>query len=132
MNIFKNSDVKKLTLALLLFLFFIMVIMFGTTSIIINNYKSYLYDYNAKVMSLIVSKYPDVEDDIVNEIMSSNLAKGRDILKKYGIEEDTINNLVEPINQEYYSVLKIVIIFGLLIFVPLILILFVFIKIITR
>jgi signal transduction histidine kinase len=128
MNIFKNNDVKKLTLVLLLFLLIIIATMFSTASIIINNYKNYLYDYNAKVISLVVSIYPDAEDDIVKEIMNSDLAKGRDILKKYGIDKDTMNNLVKPINQEYYSVLKVIIIFGLLIFVPLIIILFVFIK----
>jgi signal transduction histidine kinase len=128
MSIFKNSDVKKLALILSLFFLILLIIVYSVTNIIINNYKTYLYNYNSKVISLVVSVYPDAEEDIVNEIMNNNITNGDVILNKYGINKNTIDTLVEPVNQEYYRVLIIIIIFGLLIFILFVIIIFVFIS----
>jgi signal transduction histidine kinase len=128
MSIFKNSDVKRLTVILLFFFLILIIIVYSVTNIIISNYKTYLYNYNAKIISLVISKYPDAEEDIANEIISNNITNGNDILNKYGINKSTIDNLVEPINQEYYNVLIIIIIFGLLIFIPFVVIIFIFLN----
>jgi signal transduction histidine kinase len=128
MKLFKNNEVKKLTLILISFLIIITILIFITSNIIIKSYKNYFLDYNAHVLSFITTKYPDLEDDVINQILTSDPKKGSDILGKYGINEKTINTLIEPINKEYNHILLSITVICLIIYIPFVMIILIFLN----
>lgn len=128
MKLFKNNEVKKLTLILISFLIIIAISIFITSNIIIKSYKNYFLDYNAHVLSFITTKYPDLEDDVINQILTSDPKKGSDILGKYGINEKTINTLIEPINKEYNHILLSITVICLIIYIPFVMIILIFLN----
>lgn len=126
MKLFRNSEVKRLTFIFIFFITIIILLSFVTTSLIINNYKKYYMNYNAKVLSIIEQKYPGVEENIIKEIQNSNSKTGTDILKKYGITEDVMDNYLDPIKEEFNRIFTYQIIQSLIIYILLIIIIFIF------
>jgi signal transduction histidine kinase len=128
MKIFRNSEIKRLTFIFIFFITIIVLLSFVTTSLIINNYNNYYINYNAKVLSIIERKYPNVEEEIIKEIQNSNDKIGKDILKKYGITDNETEDYLSPIKNEFNRIFMYQIIESLLIYVLLIIIVFIFLR----
>ena len=114
MNI-KNKEQKKLIIKLCIAcVIFIISIIFMLT--FINKlYKSILYDYSNTVISSIVEKYPDVEEDIIKNTFLNNLEKNQDnILSKYGITKENID--VKYNNLSYFLIIYFLLILIVIIF----------------
>lgn len=128
MRIFKNGEIKRLTTILIIGLIFIMLLSIIVTNIIIKNYKVYFINYNAKVISAVLSKYPEAQTDVVNVILESKSGDGLEELKKYGINDASVMSLVNSVQREYNNVLKATTILSLTIYLLLIVVVFFFLS----
>ncbi len=59
--------------------------------LLIKNYQNYVYDTISGIANNLVNKYPDDEDIIMDAIINGKSKK--DVLVKYGINKETINEL---------------------------------------
>ncbi len=92
----KNKEIIKL-----IFIEIVIFLAFLLFSILIerNNYNIYkkeIVKNNAYIISTLIEKYPDLESDIINSIITENknYDEGLKILNKYGLDElDTIEYL---------------------------------------
>lgn len=89
----KNKTIKKYILSLIILLIFNVSLIF-----ILNRYeyKMYTKNYNDKINSIISNiktKYPDIEESDIIEIIN-NEEDSEDILSKYGIDSITKNDKV--------------------------------------
>lgn len=89
----KNKTIKKYILSLIILLIFNVSLIF-----ILNRYeyKMYTKNYNDKINSIISNiktKYPDIEESDIIEIINSE-EDSEDILSKYGIDSITKNDKV--------------------------------------
>lgn len=86
-----NKDVRKLLLSLTLCVIFFICIFFIGTKAIEEDYNKALINNNAYIINGIITKYPGLQDDIIDLIVhNKGLEEGTILLEKYGIDEDTI------------------------------------------
>lgn len=91
MNLLKNKEIKKL------FLIFLIIIITFTTILTISTKKQIEQNKNnvnnviANIIGIIKSEYPNINDEEIIHILNSteNLLEGKELLRKYGIEEDS-------------------------------------------
>jgi signal transduction histidine kinase len=107
MHLFKNSEIKRITLIFSGVLILFVIASFISTSIIINSYKTYFVNYNARILSVIIDKYPDIDQDIITEILNNKqiTEEGKNSLNKYGISESTLVKSIDVLQSEYNTVL---------------------------
>lgn len=55
-----------------------------------NQYNQYIYNYTGNIIETIHEKYPEIEEDIIKNILSDNIKSNNETIKKYGIDEQTI------------------------------------------
>lgn len=91
MNLLKNKEIKKL------FLIFLIIIITFTTILTISTKKQIEQNKNnvnnviANIIGIIKSEYPNINDEEIIHILNSteSLLEGKELLRKYGIEEDS-------------------------------------------
>ena len=112
----KNKEIKKLILIELLFLVLTVILSFVTMNIINDNYNQKLIDNNSYIIGNLLSKHPELEDDIIASIvLKDNYELGNQIIDKY-----QLNNI--EIDYNY-----LILILALIIYLVLLVIDFIFI-----
>ena len=130
MRILSNPEIKKYNISIIaLFLITIILSIFVNT-LNLNIIKADVIQNNQAIVGNIVSKYPELEKDIVSVITQAknkeNTDLGAKVLQKYNYDSST-NLSQEPIVQNnIYKMLKINILFITFVFICLITILFYF------
>lgn len=130
MRILSNPEIKKYNISIIaLFLIIILLSIFINT-LNLNIIKADVIQNNQAIVGNIVSKYPELEKDIVSVITQAknkeNTDLGAKVLQKYNYDSST-NLSQEPIVQNnIYKMLKINILFITFVFICLITILFYF------
>lgn len=122
----KNKEVRELILIE------IIVLIIGIVSILLLNkysyetYKEAIIENNLYIIDSIISKHPELENEIIDGIINHDISKGEsyEILNKYGLDRlDTvdylnnnsyINKTIRKYNIIYISIL-IIIVFSILI-----------------
>ena len=88
------NKLRPLVIQIILLIFF--TILFSIYAIHTHNmYKQEIIRNNAKIVGIIIEKYPNIEIEAIKEIISddTNIEQGIETLGKYGI--DDIENLDE-------------------------------------
>ena len=130
MRILSNPEIKKYNISIIaLFLIIILLSIFINT-LNLNIIKADVIQNNQAIVGNIVSKYPELEKDIVSVITQAknkeNIDLGAKVLQKYNYDSST-NLSQEPIVQNnIYKMLKINILFITFVFICLITISFYF------
>ena len=130
MRILSNPEIKKYNISIIaLFLITIILSIFINT-LNLNIIKADVIQNNQAIVGNIVSKYPELEKDIVSVITQAknkeNIDLGAKVLQKYNYDSST-NLSQEPIVQNnIYKMLKINILFITFVFICLITISFYF------
>ena len=130
MRILSNPEIKKYNISIIaLFLIIILLSIFINT-LNLNIIKADVIQNNQAIVGNIVSKYPELEKDIVSVITQAknkeNIDLGAKVLQKYNYDSST-NLSQEPIVQNnIYKMLKINILFITFVFLCLITISFYF------
>ena len=115
----KNKEIKKLILIELLFLIITIVACFMISNIINNNYKKEIINNNSYIVGGLITKHPELEDDIISSIiLKENYELGNSILEKYQLND--VNNI-------NYSNNYLILIFVVIIYLALLIINFIFI-----
>ena len=119
MTVIKNKEIKKLILIELLFLIITIVACFMISNIINNNYKKEIINNNSYIVGGLITKHPELEDDIISSIiLKENYELGNSILEKYQLND--VNNI-------NYSNNYLILIFVVIIYLALLIINFIFI-----
>lgn len=86
---FKNKEVKKLLLIQLLISFTSIIGLFVLNNFIYINYEKKLVSNNAYVVNAILSKHPELENDVIESLLNNNISynEGKRILEKYGLND---------------------------------------------
>ena len=88
----KNKEIKKLILVELLFLILTVILSFVVMNIINNNYNQKLIDNNSYIIGNLLSKHPELEDDIIASIiLKDNYELGNQIITKYRLDNIEID-----------------------------------------
>ena len=88
----KNKEIKKLILVELLFLILTVILSFVVMNIINNNYNQKLIDNNSYIIGNLLSKHPELEDDIIASIiLKDNYELGNQIIAKYRLDNIEID-----------------------------------------
>ena len=88
----KNKEIKKLILVELLFLILTVILSFVVMNIIHNNYNQKLIDNNSYIIGNLLSKHPELEDDIIASIiLKDNYELGNQIIAKYRLDNIEID-----------------------------------------
>ena len=121
----KNKEVRELILIE------IIVLIIGIVSILLLNkysyetYKEAIIENNLYIIDSIISKHPELENEVIDGIINHDISKGEsyEILNKYGLDRlDTvdylnnnsyINKTIRKYNIIYISIL-IIIVFSIL------------------
>lgn len=115
----KNKEIKKLILVEILFLIITIILSFNITNTINNNYKKEIIVNNSYIVGGLISKYPELESDIISSIvLKENYELGNSTLEKYQL------NNIASINYNDYSIL----IFIIVVYFVLLIINFIFIS----
>lgn len=101
MNLLKNKETK------ILFLIFLIIIITFTTILTISTKKQIEQNKNnvnitiANIIGVIKSEYPNINNEEIIHILDSTekTSEGKDLLKRYGIEEDEYS-IISMENQE--------------------------------
>ena len=107
----KNKEIKKLILVELLFLILTFILSFVVMNIINNNYNQKLIDNNSYIIGNLLSKHPELEDDIIASIvLKDNYELGNQIIAKYRLDNIEIdyNYLILILALIIYLVLLII------------------------
>ena len=107
----KNKEIKKLILVELLFLILTVILSFVVMNIINNNYNQKLIDNNSYIIGNLLSKHPELEDDIIASIvLKDNYELGNQIIAKYRLDNIEIdyNYLILILALIIYLVLLII------------------------
>jgi len=93
MKVLKNKEVKTLIFSQITVFIVSLIITFIFSLIMFKFYKNELIKNNSYIIGNIIEKYPNLEENIVNSILTNtgNSELGLEILKKYGL--DNIENL---------------------------------------
>lgn len=119
MMMIKNKEIKKLILVEILFLIITIILSFNITNTINNNYKKEIIVNNSYIVGGLISKYPELESDIISSIvLKENYELGNSTLEKYQL------NNIASINYNDYSIL----IFIIVVYFVLLIINFIFIS----
>lgn len=101
MNLLKNKEIKKLFL-----IFFIIILLFTTILVILTKKQTEQYKNNVNktienIVGVIKNEYTNVDDEEIIHILNNteNSIDGKELLKKYGIEEDAYS-IISMKNQE--------------------------------
>lgn len=86
---FKNKEVKKILLIQLLISFTSIIGLFVLNNFIYINYEKKLVSNNAYVVNAILSKHPELENDVIESLLNNNISynEGKRILEKYGLND---------------------------------------------
>lgn len=89
MNLLKNKEIKKLFLIFLIIIITFTTILTISTKHQIEKNKNNVNNIIASIVGVIKSEYPNINDEEIIHILNSteNLLEGKELLKKYGIEE---------------------------------------------
>jgi hypothetical protein len=71
MKLWRNNEIKKITIIFGILLLVTLLFSFIASSIIINDYQNYFLNYNARVLSIITDKYPEVDDKVIDAILNT-------------------------------------------------------------
>lgn len=101
MNLLKNKEIKKL-----FFSFIVITITFTTILLIstknqVEQYRNNVNNTIASIISVIQNEYPNIDDEKIIHILNNtqDSVQGREVLKRYGIQEDSIS-VLSTRNQE--------------------------------
>lgn len=101
----KNKEIKKLILVEILFLIITIILSFNITNTINNNYKKEIIVNNSYIVGGLISKYPELESDIISSIvLKENYELGNSTLEKYQL------NNIASISYNDYSILNFIIV----------------------
>ena len=115
----KNKEIKKLILVEILFLIITIILSFNITNTINNNYKKEIIVNNSYIVGGLISKYPELESDIISSIvLKENYELGNSTLEKYQLDN------IASISYNDYSIL----IFIIVVYFVLLIINFIFIS----
>lgn len=113
---FKNSSLKKILIIQLILLIIFIVASYIFSLKINNFYKSEVINNNGYIISNILKDHPQLEESIIKSIISNkeNKTFGLEILNKYGIKEDTLNQLpdIKRVNNKIILINIILILFS--------------------
>lgn len=128
MKLWRNNEIKRITIILGLFILMSILLSVVASKIIIGSYQRYFLNYNARVLNIIIDKYPDLDSEIINEILNPKNISNNDlkILEKYGINDEALLSSVKSVKSEYQNILYTTIILTLLIILISIIIFFIF------
>lgn len=86
---FKNSEVKKILFLNLIYFFIIIIIGIFLSLYNFNLYKKNLIKNNSILVGNILKNHPELEEEIINELISNNdtYDYGIKILNKYGLDD---------------------------------------------
>ena len=107
MKLWRNNEIKKITIIFGILLLVTLLFSFIASNIIINDYQNYFLNYNARVLSIITDKYPEVDDKVIDAILNTKDISNSDLdkLNKYGISKSSLLSSVESVKEEYHDVL---------------------------
>lgn len=102
MNLLKNKDIKKLFFAFFVITITFTILLLTLTKKQVEQYRNNVNSTMASIIGVIESKYPSIDDNEIIHILNSTeeLEEGRELLKKYGIEEDSISILSTEIQEK--------------------------------
>lgn len=101
----KNKEIKKLILVEILFLIITIILSFNITNTINNNYKKEIIVNNSYIVGGLISKYPELESDIISSIvLKENYELGNSTLEKYQLDN------IASISYNDYSILNFIIV----------------------
>jgi signal transduction histidine kinase len=123
----KNSEIKKLFLVITICFIFFLIGSFFITNIIINNYRNYFLDYNAKVINIIEEKYPKASGEVIDLIINSN-NPDKKVLEDYGIKDPDLINKINNLSIQYNKVLTTNILFVSFVFLIIFIVITIFIN----
>jgi len=128
MQLWKNNEIKRITIVFLFVLLIFIASSFIATTTIINSYKNYFLNYNARVLNAIALKYPEMDQSIIDEILNNGQASTSDLelLNKYGISESSLLSSVDAVKEEYDNVLYVNMSLTIGLFLFIIIVIFVF------
>lgn len=93
----KNKDVKRLILGELILFGITLIIGFLFFQFIDVKYKEEFVKNNGYMISALLNTHPELEDEVITSILSGNgnFDEGKQILKKYGLDETGTLNYLE-------------------------------------
>ena len=88
----KSREFKNLIYTTLLSLIILFIISLSFSLGSIKLYKNYIIENNAKIVSSLTKKYPNMENEIIDTIVNNkeDINNGIKILEKYGIDKDSL------------------------------------------
>lgn len=91
MNLLKNKELKKLFLIVFAIIIIFTIIIAISTKIQVEQYKRNANIAIANIVGLIKKEYSNIDDEEIIHILNSkeNSSDGKELLKKYGIDEAT-------------------------------------------
>lgn len=91
MNLLKNKELKKLFLIVFAIIIIFTIIIAISTKIQVEQYKRNANIAIANIVGLIKKEYSNIDDEEIIHILNSkeNSSNGKELLKQYGIQEDS-------------------------------------------
>lgn len=91
MNLLKNKELKKLFLIVFAIIITFTIIIAISTKIQVEQYKRNANIAIANIVGLIKKEYSNIDDEEIIHILNSkeNSSNGKELLKQYGIQEDS-------------------------------------------
>lgn len=101
MNLLKNKETKILFLNFLIIIITFTIILTISTKKQIEQNKNNVNNVIASIVGVIKNEYPNINDEEIIHILDSTdkISEGKELLKKYGIEEDAYS-VISMQNQE--------------------------------
>ncbi len=104
---------RNLYIYITILLIVIILLIIFTIHYIQKNYKESLYNYTNQVIAKIIEKYPEQEEEIIQDIFLNSLESNEsveDILSKYGFSTENIDTE----NTQFEIIYKLIILFSIL------------------
>ncbi len=114
----KNKELKKLFLVELFLFVFSLLFGIGFYQLVDAKYQKEFVKNNGYILSAILSDHPELEEEVIDAILSGkgNFEEGREILRKYGLDDSGTLNYLEHFHNLEAQLLVQMVFFILIVF----------------
>ncbi len=115
----KNKELKQLIMVELLLFVFVLFVGILFYRYIDSKYKKEFVKSNGYIISALLNTHPELEEEVIDAILSGkgNYNEGKEILKKYGLDDSGTLNYLESFHNLGFQLIVEIILFILMIFV---------------
>lgn len=111
MDILKNKEFSKTTKIIIIINLMLFISILSVITLSYNEFKQIYIESKANSIALLVSKYPEIATDIVNDsfenIDDNNVKKGLDIINDYGYTSDLEWRFINDLNTPFIKYIPI-------------------------